>query len=104
MQTLSGLRRLDPPAPVVHLSYYEADAYARWRGSRLPTEQEWERAAADVPVDGNFQERGVFHPLAGGAGLQLFGDAWEWTQSAYAPYPGFTPWAGAVGEYNGKFM
>ena len=102
--TLSGPRGLDPHAPVAHLSYYEADAYARWRGDRLPTEQEWEHAAAAIPVDGNFQERGVFHPLAAGDGLQLFGDAWEWTQSAYAPYPGFTPWAGDVGEYNGKFM
>ena len=107
-QTLSGLLPLDPHAPVAHVSYYEADAYARWHGLRLPTEPEWEHAAADVPVAGHFQERGVFHPLPAAddaAGLaQLFGDAWEWTQSAYAPYPGYRAAAGAIGEYNGKFM
>jgi ergothioneine biosynthesis protein EgtB len=107
-QTLSGLLRVDLHAPVVHVSYYEADAYARWRGVRLPTEQEWEHAAVGVPVAGHFQERGVLHPLpaAGDAGVvaQLFGDAWEWTQSPYAPYPGYRAAPGAVGEYNGKFM
>jgi ergothioneine biosynthesis protein EgtB len=104
-QTLSGLLPLDPHAPVVHVSYYEADAYARWRGHRLPTEPEWECATAGVPVAGHFQERGVFHPLPAEAEAdQLFGDAWEWTQSAYAPYPGYRSAPGAIGEYNGKFM
>jgi ergothioneine biosynthesis protein EgtB len=108
-QTLSGLQPLDPHAPVAHVSYYEADAYARWRGARLPTEQEWEHAAAGAAIRGNLQETGVFHPLplAGGdqADLgQLFGDVWEWTQSPYVAYPGYRPPAGAVGEYNGKFM
>jgi formylglycine-generating enzyme required for sulfatase activity len=90
------------------VSYFEADAYARWRGARLPIEQEWEHAAADAPVRGNFQDAGVFHPLPGRPGedgiAQLFGDVWEWTQSAYSAYPGFQPAPGAVGEYNGKFM
>jgi ergothioneine biosynthesis protein EgtB len=107
-QTLSGFLPLDLHAPVTHVSYYEADAYARWRGARLPTEQEWEHAAADAPVRGNFQDDGVFHPLPAppgdGAATQMFGDVWEWTQSAYAPYPGYRPAPGAVGEYNGKFM
>jgi ergothioneine biosynthesis protein EgtB len=107
-QTLSGLQPLDPHAPVTHVSYFEADAYARWRGARLPSEQEWEHAAAAEPVRGNFQDAGTFHPLpaptdADGL-VQLFGDVWEWTQSAYSPYPGFQPAPGAVGEYNGKFM
>ena len=107
-QTLSGLLPVDPHAPVAHVSYYEADAYARWRSARLPTEQEWEHSAAGVPIVGNFQDAGVFHPVpavaAGGDFAQVFGDVWEWTQSAYAPYPGYRPVAGAVGEYNGKFM
>ena len=106
MQTLSGLLPVDPHAPVAHVSYFEADAYARWHGARLPTEHEWEHAAAGAPVRGNFQETGVFHPLplqAGDDG-QMFGDVWEWTQSAYTSYPGYRPAAGAVGEYNGKFM
>jgi ergothioneine biosynthesis protein EgtB len=106
--TLSGLQPLDPHAPVTHVSYYEADAYASWRGARLPTEQEWEHAAAGAPRRGHFQERGVFHPLAAAADddalAQIFGDVWEWTRSAYAPYPGYRPAPGAVGEYNGKFM
>jgi ergothioneine biosynthesis protein EgtB len=107
-QTLAGLQPLDPHAPVTHVSYFEADAYARWRGVRLPTEQEWEHAAADQPLAGQFQDAGVFHPLplAGddGALAQLWGEVWQWTQSAYAPYPGYRPPAGAVGEYNAKFM
>lgn len=108
-QTLAGLQPIDPHAPVPHVSYYEADAYARWRGARLPSEQEWEHAVADAPVRGNLQEDGIFHPVpaeaspAGGL-AQLFGDVWEWTLSAYAPYPGYRTPPGAVGEYNGKFM
>jgi ergothioneine biosynthesis protein EgtB len=106
-QTLSGFLPLDLHAPVTHVSYYEADAYARWRGARLPTEPEWEHAAARLPIGGNLQERGIFHPLPATSDeplAQLFGDVWEWTQSAYAPYPGYRTEPGAVGEYNGKFM
>ena len=106
--TLAGLQPLDPAAPVAHVSWFEADAYARWRGARLPTEAEWEHAATDLRVTGHFQESGIYQPLpvAGADGdlQQMFGDAWEWTQSAYAPYPGYRPLPGAVGEYNGKFM
>ena len=106
-QTLSGFLPLDLHAPVTHVSYYEADAYARWRGARLPTEPEWEHAATRVPIGGNLQEHGIFHPLPATSDeplAQLFGDVWEWTQSAYAPYPGYRAEPGAVGEYNGKFM
>jgi ergothioneine biosynthesis protein EgtB len=105
--TLQGMQRVDPSAPVVHLSCFEADAYARWAGARLPTEFEWEAAAAGQPVDGNFVEAGALHPLPAQAGeglRQLFGDVWEWTQSQYSPYPGYAPPPGALGEYNGKFM
>jgi len=104
--TLNGLQPLDHARPVVHVSQFEADAYARWSKARLPTEFEWETAAAAAPVNGNFVESGALHPhtqkhrpLAG-----MFGDVWEWTQSAYAPYPGYRITEGAVGEYNGKFM
>jgi ergothioneine biosynthesis protein EgtB len=107
--TLGGLRPLDLDAPVAHVSGYEADAYARFAGARLPTEGEWEFAAAGHPVRGNFVERDALHPMvcAGAAGdgpVQLFGDVWEWTQSPYVAYPGFAPAPGAIGEYNGKFM
>ena len=111
--TLAGERALDPHAPVCHLSYYEADAFARWAGARLPTEMEWEAVAAGAPVEGNFVESGYLHPVPAPrpdpaprkpSPMQLYGDVWEWTRSAYAPYPGFRPLAGALGEYNGKFM
>lgn len=107
--TLGGMRRVDPHAPVVHLSYYEADAYARWAGARLPTEQEWERAAAHATDEaGNFVEDGFLHPVGldtEAAGLrQMRGDCWEWTASPYTPYPGYRANDGALGEYNGKFM
>jgi ergothioneine biosynthesis protein EgtB len=111
VMTLAGLREVDPAEPVSHLSYFEADAYARWADARLPTEAEWETAAEGVPLDGNFVESGRYHPQPldagadGGLGLQrLFGDVWEWTQSSYSAYPGFRPAPGAIGEYNGKFM
>lgn len=103
--TLGGERALATSAPVAHVSYYEADAFARWAGARLPTEQEWEAAAASHRVTGNFMEDGYWQPVAAKAGEhQFFGDAWEWTSSAYAAYPGFRPLAGSLGEYNGKFM
>ena len=100
--TLHGLRAVDPAQPVAHVSYFEADAYARWAGARLPTEVEWEIAAQGEPVAGNFLESGRLHPAGGRSAC--FGDAWQWTASAYAPYPGFRAASGAVGEYNGKFM
>jgi ergothioneine biosynthesis protein EgtB len=109
-QTLAGLREIDPDEPVCHVSYYEADAYARSVGARLPGEAEWEIAAREAPIRGNFVERGRLHPAPArpdpgeGALLQAFGDVWEWTGSPYVPYPGFVPPAGALGEYNGKFM
>jgi ergothioneine biosynthesis protein EgtB len=105
--TLAGMRALDPDAPVAHLSYFEADAYARWAGARLPTEAEWEHAAGGYPIAGNFLDDGHNHPLAATAGeglAQMFGDLWEWTSSSYSPYPGFRAPEGAIGEYNGKFM
>ncbi|MGE5215277.1 MAG: ergothioneine biosynthesis protein EgtB [Nitrospirota bacterium] len=125
--TLSGLRPVDGSEPVTHVSYFEADAYASWAGARLPTEFEWERAALSCPIEGNFVETELFHPapLTGSASSavalakadvstdepgrdgylqQMFGDVWEWTRSAYSPYPGYRAARGALGEYNGKFM
>lgn len=107
--TLDGLIPLEEDAPVCHVSYYEADAFARWAGCRLPTEFEWETAAAGLPVTGNTLGTGALRPVAARAEVksrpqQMFGDVWEWTQSAYLPYPGYRPPTGAIGEYNGKFM
>jgi len=101
--TLAGRREIDPSAPVAHISYYEADAFARWAGARLPTEAEWEAAFASANArDGHQLDRaGAALPRAGGG---PFGNVWQWTGSAYLPYPGFVPEAGTVGEYNGKFM
>jgi ergothioneine biosynthesis protein EgtB len=113
--TCSGPRRVEESEPVCHVSFYEADAFARWAGARLPTEFEWEVAARNAPVEGNLVESGRLHPEAAPAAredgtplqvvpLQIYGDVWEWTGSAYLPYPGYKPAPGALGEYNGKFM
>ncbi len=108
--TLHGMAPVEPNTPACHLSFFEADAIARWVGARLPTESEWECVAQGLPIEGNFVESGALHPLAlrepppENTPAQMFGDVWEWTRSDYAPYPRFRPGEGAVGEYNGKFM
>jgi ergothioneine biosynthesis protein EgtB len=99
--TLRGDRPVNLNEPVCHVSYYEADAYARWAGSRLPTEFEWEVAAGRKELSGNLLDTDRLHPSGG---ISFFGDAWVWTASPYVAYPGFRPAAGALGEYNGKFM
>jgi len=110
MMTLTGMQHVLEVEPVCHVSYYEADAYARWAEARLPTEVEWEIAAMSLPIRGNFVEQQIFQPVPVGQTdtavplAQMFGDVWEWTQSHYSPYPGYTPAPGALGEYNGKFM
>lgn len=104
--TLAGPRLLDLQAPVSHVSFYEAIAYANWQQKRLATEMEWELVARQLEIQGNFRDQGYLQPVATGqSGLtQFFGDVWEWTQSSYAPYPGYRAASGALGEYNGKFM
>jgi ergothioneine biosynthesis protein EgtB len=120
IMTLGGMRPLNPAEPVCHVSYYEADAFATWAGKRLPTEVEWEHAAEGIAIRGNFVGEGYLHPRPAvhsapdqaphsaadqtGGLKQLFGDVWEWTASAYLPYPGYRAAPGALGEYNGKFM
>jgi ergothioneine biosynthesis protein EgtB len=108
--TLDGPRTIDTDEPVCHLSFFEADAFARWSGSRLPSEKEWEVLARGVPITGNLLESDHLHPHAAevpgssGSPSQMYGDVWEWTSSAYLGYPGFRTAPGALGEYNGKFM
>jgi ergothioneine biosynthesis protein EgtB len=107
--TFEGKHNVDPDEPVCHISFFEADAFARWKGARLPTEAEWEVSAGNSPVQGNFADQLRFQPErlkphAGSRIKQAFGDVWEWTATPYIGYPGYTPAAGAVGEYNGKFM
>ncbi|HEX3818218.1 MAG TPA: ergothioneine biosynthesis protein EgtB [Chthoniobacterales bacterium] len=107
--TLSGMRPVEKSEPVTHVSYFEADAFANWSGARLPTEFEWERAAKNLPIEGNFVDTERFHPAPMENSpnerlTRMYGDVWEWTRSAYLPYPGYRAAPGALGEYNGKFM
>jgi ergothioneine biosynthesis protein EgtB len=102
--TVEGLQDIDPAEPVCHISYYEAEAYARWRGCRLPTEEEWEVAAVRTSAMGSFLEDAAARPQLAGNAPQMLGDVWEWTSSPYVAYPGFEPAEGLLGEYNGKFM
>ncbi len=108
LMSLSGLRAVDADEPVCHVSFFEADAFAKWAGKRLPLEGEWETMALQCPIEGNFASSGHFHPAPGknapGRAIQVFGDVWEWTQSPYTPYPGYRAPDGDIGEYNGKFM
>ena len=104
MSALAGLRELNPHEPVCHLSFYEADAYARWAGRRLTLESELGVLLTGQPLTGNFADSGLLHPAPAGDGSQWYGDLWAWTGSCYAACPGFMPLAGSVGEYNGKFM
>ncbi len=107
--TCTGMRNIARHEPVCHVSYYEADAFARWAGARLATEFEWELVASRAAAAGNFLETGNWHPAPARASgedqpVQIFGDVWEWTASGYLPYPGYKPLPGALGEYNAKFM
>ena len=104
--TLAGKQPMIAALPIVHVSYFEADAYARWADARLPTEAEWEHAAATAHAPDQFDDNNLYHPrVARGHGLaQLYGDVWQWTSSSYSPYPSFRAGPGAIGEYNGKFM
>jgi ergothioneine biosynthesis protein EgtB len=106
--TLNGKNKINSGEPVCHVSYYEADAFARWAGLQLPSEAEWEIAANDIIIEGNFADNKNFHPIPLGKSFnklqQMYGDVWEWTRSSYSPYPGYKTLPGALGEYNGKFM
>ena len=107
--SLRGNQPVNKAAPVTHISYYEADAFARWAGYRLPYEYEWEHAVKSLPVNGNMLDKKAFRTLPTTENTehqitQTYGDVWEWTQSTFSPYPSYRPPEGAIGEYNGKFM